>query len=151
MRAMTAHANITQLIQLAIAPVFLLTAVGTLIGVLTTFLTRTVERIRILEERQVNASAGVRSVATREIEVLKHRLRLIFLALMMNVVCAVLVGLLIVAAFVAAFLNIDLAIVIALLFAAAMLAFIGGLLILLRGIFLAITRVTGFVASERDG
>ena len=42
--------HITHVITLAIAPVFLLTAVGTLIGVLANRLARIVDRIRVLED-----------------------------------------------------------------------------------------------------
>src|SRR4029077_16254586 len=43
--------DVARLIQLAVAPVFLLTAVGTMIGVLSTRLGRAVDRTRYLEER----------------------------------------------------------------------------------------------------
>ncbi|MEQ1516720.1 MAG: DUF2721 domain-containing protein, partial [Usitatibacteraceae bacterium] len=43
--------QITHVITLAIAPVFLLTAVGTLMGVLANRLARIVDRIRTLEDR----------------------------------------------------------------------------------------------------
>jgi len=42
--------DITRVIQLAIAPVFLLTAIGTLIAVLNVRLGRNVDRRRVLEE-----------------------------------------------------------------------------------------------------
>jgi len=43
--------DVTRLIQLAVAPVFLLTAVGTIIGVLSNRLGRAVDRSRTLEDR----------------------------------------------------------------------------------------------------
>ncbi len=43
--------DIVRIIQLVVAPVFLLTAVGTLINALNTRLGRAVDRRRVLEER----------------------------------------------------------------------------------------------------
>src|SRR5260221_14751547 len=43
--------DVTRLIQLAVAPVFLLTAVGTIIGVLSNRLGSAVHRTRTLEDR----------------------------------------------------------------------------------------------------
>jgi hypothetical protein len=146
-----AHAAaITAVIQLAIAPVFLLSAVGVLMAVLTTYLTRTVDRIRVLEEVVVSGSAEARAVASREIGVLGRRLRLVFLALILDVACALFVAVLIIVAFVAAYFGLQMTTVIALLFVAAMLSFVASLLVILRGIFLAITRVVGFVPAAPE-
>ncbi len=137
------HINgIAQVIQLAIAPVFLLTAVGTIIGVLSNRLARIVDRTRVLEDcgddRQVVAAA-----IQAELEVLSRRMGLVYIAIGLAVVCALLIGLLIVFAFADAFLSVNLSKVIGLLFVAAMLAFIASLLAFLREIFLA-------VASARE-
>src|SRR5450432_2374385 len=49
--AMESHiTDITRVIQLAVAPVFLLTAIGTLIAVLNVRLGRNVDRRRLIEE-----------------------------------------------------------------------------------------------------
>jgi uncharacterized protein DUF2721 len=53
--------DIARVIQLAIAPVFLLTAVGTIIGVFSKRLARIVDRTRVLEDQQ-------KSTATRPAE-----------------------------------------------------------------------------------
>lgn len=131
--------SITHVIQLAIAPVFLLNAVGALIGVQTTRLARAVDRTRAIEERPGDGAAMPISEAQHaELDVLRRRMRLIYLALVLDVVCALFVGLVIVAAFAAAFVALDLSRPIALLFVAAMLAFIASMLVFLREIFLAV-------------
>lgn len=143
--------DIARVIQLAIAPVFLLNAVGALIGVLANRLARTVDRIRSLEERQAGGVAIGPIPVRAELGVLQRRMRLIYLAIGLDVLCALCVGLLIVVAFVDAFLNVNLSRLIALLFVAAMVGFIGSLVVFLREIFLAVTRVPPDTAEHETG
>ena len=130
--------EITHVIQLAIAPVFLLTAVGTIIGVLANRLSRIVDRIRVLEERLHQRGPEELKPAQGELGLLGRRLRLIYLAVTFAVFCALFVGLLIIVAFVDAFLAINLSRLVGVLFILAMIAFIGGLIVFLREIFLAV-------------
>nr|WP_281004512.1 DUF2721 domain-containing protein [Noviherbaspirillum massiliense] len=120
------------------APVFLLTAVGTIIGVLINRLSRIVDRIRALEER-LHRQEVMNIEATRhELEVLGRRLRLIYLAVTCEVFCGLFVGLIIATAFIDAFLVANLSSIMAGLFILAMFAFISGLIVFLREIFLAV-------------
>jgi hypothetical protein len=128
--------DITHVIQLAIAPVFLLTAVAAIIGVLSNRLARIVDRIRVLEERQPATENPERLL--RELDLLDRRLRLVYLAVACAVSCALLVGLLIVVAFFDAFVKLDLTKIIGALFVLAMIAFITALVVFLREIFLAV-------------
>lgn len=131
--------DITHVIQLAIAPVFLLNAVAAIIGVLANRLARVVERIRYYEDRKEPIAAEVLPRAQAERDLLARRLRLIYFAMTFEVFCALFVGLLIIVAFVDAFVIANYSKMIAALFAAAMIAFIGGLVMFLREIFLAIS------------
>ena len=131
--------DVARLIQLAVAPVFLLTAVGTIIGVLSTRLGRAVDRSRLLEDRLRQLQPEGQKAAREELGILSRRVRLVYAAMVLSVICALFVGLLIAVAFVDAFINIDLAKFIGLLFIGAMIAFIFSLLIFLREIFLAVT------------
>jgi hypothetical protein len=131
--------DIARLIQLAIAPVFLLTAVGTIIGVLSNRLGRAVDRSRLLEDRLRQLQPEGQKAAREELGVLSRRVRLVYASIVLAVVCALFVGLLIAVAFVDAFINIDLSKFIGLLFIGAMVAFIFALLVFLREIFLAVT------------
>jgi len=130
--------DVTHLIQLAIAPVFLLNAVASIIGVLINRLSRTVDRTRVLDERlkQNDPKSAERDHAERL--VLRRRLRLIYLALTCEVLCALFVGLLIAGGFVGAIAGANFSLGIAALFVMAMMAFIGGLTVFLREIFLAV-------------
>jgi hypothetical protein len=133
--------DVARLIQLAVAPVFLLTAVGTIIGVLSTRLGRAVDRSRLLEDRLRQLSPEGQKGVRWELDLLSRRVRLVYAAIVLSVICALFVGLLIAVAFVDAFINIDLSKFIGLLFIGAMLAFILSLLVFLREIFLAVTAV----------
>jgi hypothetical protein len=133
--------DVTRLIQLAVAPVFLLTAVGTIIGVLSTRLGRAVDRSRTLEERLRQLQPEAQKTVRAELGLLDRRVRLVYGAIVLAVLCALFVGLLIAVAFVDAFIAIDLSKFIGLLFIAAMLAFILSLMVFLREIFLAVTSV----------
>ena len=131
--------DVTRLIQLAVAPVFLLTAVGTIIGVLSNRLGRVVDRSRTLEDRLRQLQPAGQKAARQELDVLSRRVRLVYGSIVLSVICALFVGLLIAVAFVDAFIAIDLSRFIGLLFIAAMLAFILSLLVFLREIFLAVS------------
>lgn len=131
--------DVTRLIQLAVAPVFLLTAVGTIIGVLSIRLGRAVDRSRTLEERLRQLQPEGQRAVRAELAVLDRRVRLVYGSMVLAVLCALFVGLLIAVAFVDAFIEIDLSKFIGLLFIAAMLAFILALMVFLREIFLAVS------------
>ena len=131
--------DVTHLIQLAVAPVFLLTAVGTIINVLTNRLARIVDRIRTLEERlEQDVPKGAEAMRD-ELRVLDRRMRLVYQAVTAQVCCGLMVGLIIAVAFVDAFLSVKLAGLVAMLFMLGMVAFISSLIIFLREIFLAVS------------
>jgi len=131
--------DVTRLIQLAVAPVFLLTAVGTIIGVLTTRLGRAVDRSRMLADRLRQLTPEGQTGVRAELEVLGRRVRLIYGSMVLAVVCALFVGLLIATAFLDAVIAVDMSRFIGLLFIGAMLAFIVALMVFLREIFLAVS------------
>jgi uncharacterized protein DUF2721 len=131
--------DVARLIQLAVAPVFLLTAVGTIIGVLSARLGRAVDRSRTLEDRLRQLPREGQKGVRAELDLLSRRVQLVYAAIVLSVLCALFVGLLIAVAFVDAFINIDLSRFIGLLFIGAMLAFILSLLVFLREIFIAVT------------
>ena len=131
--------DVTRLIQLAVAPVFLLTAVGTIIGVLSNRLGRVVDRSRALEDRLRQLAPEGQKAVREELNILARRVRLVYASITLAVICALFVGLLIAVAFVDAFVTLDLSKFIGLLFIGAMLAFILALMVFLREIYLAVT------------
>jgi hypothetical protein len=144
----TPVAEITRVIQLAVAPVFLLTAVGTILNVLSSRLARVVDRIRSRELDIQSGRTDVLPHAERELVVLGRRMRLVYLAIGLTVSCAIFVSLLIAIAFVDAFLSTDLSKLIGIMFIAAMLALIAGLAVFLREIFLAVSSARSSLPPE---
>lgn len=117
-------------IQQAVAPVFLLTGIGAILGVMTNRLGRTVDRFRKLGEIGLDQHQS-------EMAILSHRARWIHWAISLCTLCALFISMSVVALFVGVELAVDLSDVVAMLFVAAMLALIFGLLCFLREITLA--------------
>ena len=138
MQLFTPLGDVGHVIQLAIAPVFLLTAVGALLNVLTGRLARAVDRRRLLVARLAQLDAATLESANAELHFLERRGRLIYTSIALAVFCALLICLLIAVAFLDALVRFDFATLIAVLFMLAMLALIGSLGCFLREIFLGV-------------
>ena len=132
-------ADITHVIQLAVAPVFMLTAVGTIINALNSRLGRAVDRRRVLEAAIAAPSGKEVRLALEELQAITRRIRYVYLAILFAVLSGLFVCLLIAGAFLGAFVATDLARMVAVLFVAAMLALIASLLFFLREIFIAVS------------
>ena len=130
--------DITHTIQVAIAPVFLLTALGTTLAVLTNRLSRIVDRARRVEARLRDEVPPRRDASVRELRMIAGRVRLIHWAITAGTSAALLVCFLIAVAFVGYLLQAHVATVMAVLFIAAMAAYVAALLFFLREIFIAI-------------
>ena len=124
-------------VQLAVAPVFLLTGIGAFLTVMTNRLGRVIDRARILEERLETASPESVATLRADLAVLSRRAKLNGRAITLCTATALLVCTVIAVLFLSAFLQFDASIPVALLFVAAMLCFFLGLLWFLREIYLA--------------
>ena len=129
--------EIAQIIQLSVAPVFLLTGLGTILTVLTNRLARLVDRARKLEEH-VDEDAAAQSELAAKLGLMARRARLINRAITLCTISALLVALVVVTLFLNTIVSFDLAAIIATLFILAMLALITALLLFLREVFLAV-------------
>ncbi len=132
--------EIGHIIQLAIAPVFLLTGVGTNMLVLTNRLARIIDRSRTLEEKldEPGGHAQHKEQAARdELQVLFRRASKINRAIFLSTTCALLICMVVAALFVTDALNLRLASVIAGMFVLAMVSLTGSFIYLLREILLA--------------
>jgi hypothetical protein len=136
----SALGDIAHVIQLAIAPVFLLTAIGTLLNVLVNRLGRSVDRRRSLVSH-LNLDAALAAHAQGELGYVNRRVRLIYTAILLDVVAALLICLLIAIAFIDALITADLSQLVAILFVLAMVALIGSLALFLREIYLGVNTV----------
>lgn len=126
-------ADIAHAIQMAVAPVFLLTAIATLINVLNARLSRSIDRRRALDKLIVEVP-DESFITERGLH--KQRLRVIYFGIFFAVLAALLICLVVVGAFVGALLTVEVSRVIAVLFIAAMVAMIVSLLLFLYEVFL---------------
>jgi len=129
--------TIAHVIQLSIAPVFLLSGVSAMLGVLSHRLSRIIDRGRLLEGRARDAEPARVVELHDELGVLSRRARLVNTAIALCTVCALLICAVIISLFLAAFFNADASKPIGGLFIAAMTSLSGGLIAFLREIFLA--------------
>lgn len=131
-------ANVVSYIQLAVAPVFLLTGVGSMLAVLTNRLARIIDRARAMEDRhQAATDAALRHRLHRDLKVLSQRSRLVSRAIAFCTACSLFVSLVIAVLFVQALFDVYVHGMVPVLFIVAMLAFIAGLLLFLREIHIA--------------
>lgn len=129
--------GMTQLVQLAIAPVFMLTSVAAFLAVLTNRLGRVIDRSRFLEELSSDNNIK-KDKHDKELNTLFRRVRLINWAISLLTACALLTCFMIAILFVGNFIQLNLSVFIAGLFVLAMACLIGGLSLLQREIYLAI-------------
>jgi hypothetical protein len=126
--------DIGHVIQLAIAPVFLLTGVATKLTVLMNRLARIIDRTRVLKDglRKAPSLEG-----TEELNVLYVRWQLINYALSASTACGLLICVIIACLFLGDTTNLPLDRYIAGMFVLAMIALIGSFIFLLREVFVS--------------
>jgi hypothetical protein len=129
--------EVVEVIQLALAPVFLLTAIGALLGVLSSRLTRIVDRARELEERLACGPAQVPNDAPHELSILANRARLTNWSITLSVLSALQVSVAIVTLFVGSYFRELPVLPVALLVTGALAALVASLLFFLREVFQA--------------
>jgi len=117
---------IAHAIQLAIAPVFLLTGIAALLGVMATRLARIIDRARFYEQTWEELDERARAAARGELANLERRRHLASWAINFCTSAALLVCTVIATLFVEAFFNADLKWLAGVLFIGAMIALIGG-------------------------
>ena len=136
-----AISQLAHLIDLAIAPAFLLTGVGTFLNVLANRLARIIDRRRVLEVAR-GTIKGVEEEAV-ELGVLRERAVQISRAIRLCTFAAVLIASVIASLFLGAFVRIDVSLAIAVAFVLAMTSFIGGLVSFLHEVHLSFRRLRG--------
>ena len=125
-------AAVAHVIQLAVAPVFLISGVAALLSVFTNRLIRIIERARSLGKAETRSSTQI-----EEFLVLKRRVRLIHLSILLATTSALLISMVIVILFLGVFLTLNMAAIVGFLFVAAMIALIGSLVMFLKEVHLA--------------
>jgi hypothetical protein len=133
--------DIGSAIQQAVAPVFLLTAIGGILNVLAHRLSRVVDRARRLESQVGSYTADWRRLAIDDLSVLARRMAAANWAIALCTMSALLVCLVVVLLFVEQLVKYPFDIAIAWVFIAATLMLTGGLLLFLWEIQLALRSV----------
>ena len=135
---------VAEVIQLAVAPVFLLAGIAGLLGVLSTRLARIIDRARVIERRIPQAKNDEqRTLLRRETKVLWRRIALINWAIRLCISGALAVCLVIVALFLGEFVAVNIALVVAVLFVLAMVLIVAGLMFLLSEVGLSTRHMRG--------
>lgn len=125
-------ANIAQLIQLALGPVFLISGVGVTLNVLTSRLARIVDRARNIEGQLETTTDEARSRQHKDsLDVAARRTRLINAAITLTTLSALFTAIVVVMLFSSAFTTIDFSTAIAALFVTSMLCLAAAFLVFL--------------------
>jgi len=137
METVSSITTVSHVIQLAVAPVFLLTGVGAILAVLINRLGRIIDRYRVLEGSSSKAGPGEERVVQLEMAILSRRARLIHWAISLCTIGALCICIVVATLFIGSMLHVGVSQLIALMFVGAMFALIAGLLSFLREITLA--------------
>ena len=129
--------DIAHAIELALAPVFLLTGIAALLGVMTNRLARIIDRGRYFEQEWDTLSGPAQEAGRTELRFLEQRRRLANRAITAGTLAALLVCLVVATLFLEVLLEVRLRGAAGVFFFLAMVSLIVGLGTFLREIFLA--------------
>ncbi|WP_319237543.1 DUF2721 domain-containing protein [uncultured Propionivibrio sp.] len=137
---MELHVNdISHVIQLSVAPVFLLTSIATMINAMNTRLGRIVDRRRKVLEQRRGENSAVDEECDLELRTLSQRAHLSYLGIFFAVLSALLICLVMIGAFLGALISVDLSKGVAIVFILALCAVIGALGLFLREVYLGVS------------
>lgn len=128
-------------IQFAVAPVFLLSAIGSLLVVMTNRLGRSIDRAREIEGRILRGELKRRAEIVQQLKLLDHRMALVHRAIEACTAAGLLICLVIALLFVGELLKVEPRLFVAIGFVVAMLLLIGGMTLFLREIRVALRTV----------
>ncbi len=123
---------ISQTIQLALAPVFVLVALGNILNLLSTRMGRVVDRSRELQTRYPMTQGAEHDAIVREIRILDHRIILINRAIVLLILAGVCVGLTVLILFVAEMFGVNVHAMAAIVFIVSIGLLMWALLLVLR-------------------
>lgn len=146
----THFADVAHVIQVAVAPVFLLSGIGVMLSLLTSRLGSIVERSRFLYERLEVKDEPRAAHFKRELDMLSRRSRWIDRAIALTTIAGLLICLVIAVLFVDYLMTFNLSLPVALLFLAAMLCFIAAFAAFLREVLVATKPLRDETAALED-
>ena len=131
--------DISHVIQLSVAPVFLLTAIATMINAMSGRLGRIIDRRRLIQDRFQKADELHADQIRLELEMLIRRSRLIYLGILFSVLAALFICLVVAGALVGALVEVELSKLVAVVFILAMSSMIVSLGLFLREVYLGVS------------
>jgi hypothetical protein len=134
-----AVSTIAQTIQLAIAPVFLLAGIGSILNVLAGRLSRVVDRSRVLEQLHANSEGEEHQRYVRELRIVDRRMRLANAAIALIVASAIVVCSLVALLFITQLAGLAFRVAVAIAFVLGMALLVAGLALFLIEINLALS------------
>lgn len=134
-----AASSIAQTIQLALTPIFILVAVGNFMNVLTSRLSRIVDRARHLQGQHVETTGPEHDLLVSELRVLDRRIDLINRAILHLVLSAITIGITVGLLFIERLVGVRLEFVIAGSFFGAIVLLMAALVTFLRETRIATT------------
>src|SRR5688500_15503596 len=142
MESLSHITSLAQVIQLAVAPVFLLTGVAGILNVLANRIGRIIDRARPMEERLTTADPEIARDLHIRLEILSRRATFINRAIALCVLSGLLVSVVVAALFVGSSLRLDLAVPISVTFVVALFSRAVSLVYFLREVFMATTSLS---------
>ncbi|MFA7554491.1 MAG: DUF2721 domain-containing protein [Spongiibacteraceae bacterium] len=138
MEPLASITDLSHIIQLAVAPVFLLAGIAGFLNVMSGRLGRIVDRVRVIERRALTLKNEVAIASNqKELKSLRRRIQLINWSIGFCTVSALLVCILVVTLFVGSYWEYSVELIIAAFFVFAMLALIAALLLFIKETLLA--------------
>ncbi len=133
--------SIARAIQLALAPVFLLTGIAGMLNVMTNRLSRIIDRGRDLNEGHSTLAPSQQALVKPELQILERRRHLTSVAITASTIAALLVCIVIAALFIEVLLDAHLKWFIGALFTIAMFVLVVGLAFFLREVHMAMKSI----------
>ncbi len=130
-------ASIAHVIQLAVAPVFLLSGIAAILNVLGIRLSRIVDRARVLEGQFATTPPERIETLRTSLQRMAVRARLVSWSISLCTSSAILVSSVVIVLFIGSLVGINVRVFIAILFIAAMVTLTVGLIFFLREVHLA--------------
>ncbi|HKR91296.1 DUF2721 domain-containing protein [Novosphingobium sp.] len=123
---------IGQTIQLSLAPVFVLVAIGNILNILSTRLGRVVDRARALQRLHNETEGQAHDLVVLEIRVVDRRIAIIAQAIRVLVISGLSIGITVAVLFVQGIFGVDLHIPAAVMFLASVVLLLAALVMFLR-------------------